>query len=97
MTTADTPSSSGTPPGAAPQRRVDQLLARCGESHTPPTNEVIHFVAIPLIMLSLVGLIYALPSSWWRGFSSSSGIKWKVKSRRSLKTSSTCGWAPFSC
>lgn len=60
MTTADTPSSSGTPPGAPPQRRVDQLLAHYGESHTHPTNEVIHFVAIPLIMLSLVGLIYAL-------------------------------------
>ncbi len=41
-------------------RRVDQLLAHYGESHRHPTNERIHYTAIPLIMLSLVGLIYAL-------------------------------------
>lgn len=39
-------------------RRVDQLLAHYGESHRHPTNELIHFIAIPLIMLSLVGLMY---------------------------------------
>ncbi|MDP3700713.1 MAG: DUF962 domain-containing protein [Hylemonella sp.] len=45
---------------ASPERRVDQLLAHYGESHRHPTNELIHYTAIPLIMLSLVGLIYAL-------------------------------------
>jgi uncharacterized membrane protein YGL010W len=45
---------------AAPQRRVDQLLAHYGSSHTHPTNELIHFAAIPLIMLSLCGLMFAL-------------------------------------
>lgn len=40
-------------------RRIDLLLAHYGSSHQHPTNEVIHFVAIPLIMLSLIGLIYA--------------------------------------
>ena len=44
--------------GAA-MRKVDQLLAHYGESHRNPRNEVIHFAAIPLIMLSLVGLLYA--------------------------------------
>lgn len=44
---------------AAGARRVDQLLAHYGESHRNPRNEAIHFVAIPLIMLSLVGLFYA--------------------------------------
>lgn len=44
--------------GATP-RKVDQLLAHYGESHRDPRNEVIHFVAIPLIMLSLVGLLFA--------------------------------------
>jgi uncharacterized membrane protein YGL010W len=43
----------------ASPRRVDQLLAHYGESHRNPRNEVIHFVAIPLILLSLVGLLYA--------------------------------------
>jgi uncharacterized membrane protein YGL010W len=41
-------------------RRVDQLLARYGESHRDPRNESIHFVAIPLIMLSLLGLLSVL-------------------------------------
>jgi uncharacterized membrane protein YGL010W len=46
---------------AAPaSRKVDQLLAHYGESHRNPRNELIHFVAIPLIMLSLIGLIYEL-------------------------------------
>jgi uncharacterized membrane protein YGL010W len=42
------------------ERRVDILINHYGASHTNPTNELIHFVAIPLIMLSLCGLIYAL-------------------------------------
>lgn len=40
-------------------RKVDQLLAHYGESHRHPRNEMIHFVAIPLIMLSLLGLLFA--------------------------------------
>ena len=43
---------------SAPVRKVDQLLAHYGSSHTHSTNELIHFVAIPLIMLSLYGLIF---------------------------------------
>lgn len=41
-------------------RKVDQLLDRYGESHQNPRNELIHFIAIPLIMLSLVGMLFAL-------------------------------------
>ena len=41
-------------------RKVDRLLAHYGESHRNPTNELIHFVAIPAIMLSIVGLLFAL-------------------------------------
>ena len=41
-------------------RRVDQLIAHYGKSHQNPGNEVIHFIAIPLIMLSLLGMMYAL-------------------------------------
>lgn len=41
-------------------RKIDTLLAHYGKSHLNPTNEAIHFVAIPLIMLSIVGLMYAL-------------------------------------
>jgi uncharacterized membrane protein YGL010W len=46
--------------GSKPIRKVDQLLAHYASSHTHPTNELIHFAAIPLIMLSLCGLMFAL-------------------------------------
>lgn len=48
-----------TTPSAESLRRVDQLLAHYRLSHQHPTNALIHVFAIPLIMLSLVGLIYA--------------------------------------
>ena len=51
--------SAATPlPGT--DRKVDRLLAHYGESHQNPTNEAIHMIAIPAIMLSLVGLLFAL-------------------------------------
>jgi uncharacterized membrane protein YGL010W len=43
-----------------PARRVDQLLAHYGESHRHPRNGAIHCVAIPLIMVSLLGLMYSV-------------------------------------
>ncbi|HZY19906.1 MAG TPA: Mpo1-like protein [Ramlibacter sp.] len=47
-------------PAHATPRRVDELLAHYALSHQDPRNEAIHCVAIPLIMLSLVGLLFAL-------------------------------------
>lgn len=52
--------STLTDSAQATTRKVDQLLAHYEESHRNPRNERIHFVAIPLIMLSLIGLLYAL-------------------------------------
>lgn len=46
-------------PAALAQRRIDRLLAQYADSHRHPVNERIHCVAIPCIMLSLVGLLYA--------------------------------------
>ncbi len=39
-------------------RLVDHLLANYGQSHQNPTNELIHYVAIPLIVFSLLGLLH---------------------------------------
>lgn len=47
-------------PLAGADRKVDRLLAHYGESHRNPTNEAIHMIAIPAIMLSIVGLLFAL-------------------------------------
>ncbi len=41
-------------------RKVDTLINHYGESHQNNTNELIHFIAIPLITLSLSGLLYAI-------------------------------------
>jgi uncharacterized membrane protein YGL010W len=47
--------------GARPAtRRIDELLAHYGGSHRNPVNERIHYVAIPLILLSLLGLLAAV-------------------------------------
>jgi len=48
------------PHGERPSRRLDRLLAHYEQSHRHPTNERIHLVAIPAIMVSIVGLLYAL-------------------------------------
>lgn len=49
-----------TEPFDTQPRRVDQLIAHYGQSHQHPGNELIHFIAIPLIMLSLAGMLFAL-------------------------------------
>lgn len=43
-------------------RKIDQLLAEYGESHQNVTNKVIHWVCVPLIFFSVVGLIASIPS-----------------------------------
>lgn len=44
-------------------RRIDQLFAEYGESHQNATNKAIHWVCVPLIFFSIVGLMASLPSS----------------------------------
>ena len=44
----------------AASRSIDQLLAQYGESHRNSANEVIHFVCIPAIVFSLLGMLWAL-------------------------------------
>lgn len=59
---------------ALPERRIDQLLAHYGESHQHPVNERIHFIAIPLIMLSLIGLIFCIHPWLAYGFMAASMV-----------------------
>ncbi|RJG15309.1 Mpo1 family 2-hydroxy fatty acid dioxygenase [Massilia cavernae] len=40
-------------------RQIDTLLAQYGESHRNPTNELIHFVCVPVIVFTLLGIV------WW--------------------------------
>lgn len=43
-------------------RRIDELLAEYGESHQNSTNKAIHWICVPLIFFSIVGLIASIPS-----------------------------------
>ena len=41
-------------------RTIDTLLAQYRASHLNPTNEAIHFVCVPVIVFSLLGLAWAM-------------------------------------
>ncbi|MGC3946293.1 MAG: DUF962 domain-containing protein [Chryseolinea sp.] len=43
-------------------RKIEQLLAEYGESHQNETNKAIHWVCVPLIFLSVLGLLASIPS-----------------------------------
>ncbi|MCS6905823.1 MAG: DUF962 domain-containing protein [Bacteroidia bacterium] len=42
-------------------RSVDEWFHLYGESHQNPTNKLIHWICIPLIMFSLLGLLKSIP------------------------------------
>jgi len=48
-------------------RKIDQLLAEYGESHQNPTNKLIHWICVPAIFFSLVGLFWSVPNGFLLG------------------------------
>jgi len=42
-------------------RSVDIYFDKYAESHQNPTNKLIHWICVPLIVFSLLGLIWAIP------------------------------------
>jgi uncharacterized membrane protein YGL010W len=49
-------------------RRIDALLAEYGESHQNETNKAIHWICVPLIFFSVVGLVASIPSEVVQNF-----------------------------
>ncbi len=49
-------------------RPVDSLFHIYGESHQNPVNKAVHWVCIPLIVFSLMGLLTAIPSGFLSGW-----------------------------
>lgn len=43
-------------------RKIDQLLSEYGESHQNPTNKLIHWICVPVIFWSIVGLFWSIPN-----------------------------------
>ncbi len=44
----------------AQPRAIDTLLAKYSESHLNHTNELIHFVCVPVIVFTLLGLVWSI-------------------------------------
>jgi len=42
-------------------RKIDSLLNEYGESHKNKTNKLIHWICVPLIFFSVVGLVWVIP------------------------------------
>lgn len=42
-------------------RNLEMWLEAYGESHKNRTNKVIHWICVPLIMISIFGILYSLP------------------------------------
>ncbi len=49
------------PSKAANQRPVDIYFAQYSENHQNGTNELIHWICVPLIVFSIFGLLWAVP------------------------------------
>lgn len=43
-------------------RRIDHLLSEYGQSHQDDTNKAIHWVCVPVIFFSIIGLLASIPS-----------------------------------
>ncbi|WP_256004185.1 MULTISPECIES: Mpo1 family 2-hydroxy fatty acid dioxygenase [Pedobacter] len=47
---------------AAPAKReIDRLFEQYSESHQNHTNELLHWICVPLIVFSLLGLVWSIP------------------------------------
>ena len=45
----------------APRKSADQWFAEYGESHQDHANETIHWICVPLIFFSVLGLLWSVP------------------------------------
>ena len=41
-------------------KTINQWLAEYGESHQNPTNKTVHWICVPLIFFSIVGLLFSI-------------------------------------
>jgi len=48
-------------------RSAEQWLQEYGESHRHATNKTLHWICVPIIVVSLIGLLWSLPTPQaWR-------------------------------
>ena len=46
---------------SATRKSADQWFAEYGESHQDDTNELIHWICVPVIFFSVMGLLWSIP------------------------------------
>ncbi len=46
---------------ATPRKSADQWFAEYGESHQDGTNKTIHWICVPIIFFSVMGLLWSVP------------------------------------
>jgi len=46
---------------ATPKSELDILFDKYAESHQNPTNKLIHWICVPLIVFSILGLVWTIP------------------------------------
>ena len=49
-------------------KTIQEWYDEYGESHQNPTNKLVHWICIPLIFFSIVGLFWSIPSDFIAGF-----------------------------
>ncbi|MBW4890868.1 DUF962 domain-containing protein [Mucilaginibacter sp. HMF5004] len=54
-------SGKSTGPSKEPKKLVDVYFDKYAESHQNYTNEIIHWICVPLIVFSLLGLVWSIP------------------------------------
>ena len=57
-------------------RKIDQLLEEYGESHQNHTNKMVHWICVPLIFFSIVGLIWSIPGGVLNNLGHSAYFNW---------------------
>ncbi|HQW55229.1 MAG TPA: DUF962 domain-containing protein [Saprospiraceae bacterium] len=54
--------------------RLQSLLQEYGESHQNSTNKLFHWICVPIIYFSIIGILMSIPQSWpkswWSNFAS---------------------------
>jgi uncharacterized membrane protein YGL010W len=58
-------------------RTIHDWLDEYGESHQNSTNKLIHWICVPLIVLSIIGLIWSIPNVV---FLENNGLNWALVS-----------------
>jgi uncharacterized membrane protein YGL010W len=49
----------------ATKKSADQWFSEYGESHQNTFNEIVHWICVPLIVLSLIALLWSIPVPEW--------------------------------